>query len=652
MDLNLHGNYLRIRFQGLPILEGTSIHETQKHIIILVTTISSVHRLVLSHPLKQNDSSMVDIGTVTVPSIFTEASLPWLRDSISHQVINSTAASVTLPYTASSCLIDGSANEALFALANSSSITLIRLGNPGAISTSVLQPSSFASRLLSGFIPSVLKSTTQDEDATSSVTLQSFANDTLVFTLSKGGRLRVWSASTQECRLDFDLIEHLGGKALKQQGCLGHRIRCCSTAEETTTEDSYLKLTIFSSFAKQKSFLVLNLQIAKSGAGPVAVAGHPVTITAQPSRLIDFSLTLSHLYALWNTTQGEFLLQFVPVPAGDQNLQLQPDWQTVTLEPGIDTEVEYDETVTDPKQAYLKAIFKPGLFSVSTLAKALQAFQRSTNEGSARRNVNNLQLGALKEEIISAIEIELNDQVSDMDITEEDYIQIWHKCWAQFYAYVVQYHRKRPVPVGLLIDETTGFHCLIKKGMISFLRPLDLVESLVLQRGRNWEEAPYKNVSHFFDQQPLSSGLVALLQVTLYFVTSLKARIVISFSILFQFLSMVDDKLDSEQVNRFDRLMFQLQSADQIAKEIANELLQSDPLNLLNLMNATVSSSSICHSLSTLLQQLGVDMSNTKGDQDTISPDIIAKAQYKLLFNGTLGLSAIAESARQMADLR
>jgi hypothetical protein len=115
---------------------------------------------------------------------------------------------------------------------------------------------------------------------------------------------------------------------------------------------------------------------------------------------------------------------------------------------------------------------------------------------------------------------------------------------------------------------------------------------------------------------------------------------------------MVDDKLDSEQVNRFDRLMFQLQSADQIAKEIANELLQSDPLNLLNLMNATVSSSSICHSLSTLLQQLGVDMSNTKGDQDTISPDIIAKAQYKLLFNGTLGLSAIAESARQMADLR
>lgn len=54
-------------------------------------------------------------------------------------------------------------------------------------------------------------------------------------------------------------------------------------------------------------------------------------------------------------------------------------------------------------------------------------------------------------------------------------------------------------------------HCHV--GMISLLRPLDLVESLVLQRGRRWDEEPYRHLSPLFDQHPLSTGLVALLQV-------------------------------------------------------------------------------------------------------------------------------------------
>lgn len=102
-------------------------------------------------------------------------------------------------------------------------------------------------------------------------------------------------------------------------------------------------------------------------------------------------------------------------------------------------------------------------------------------------------------------------------MTEEDYLQLAAKCWAQFYAYVVQYHMKRPIPVGLLIDEGTGFHALLKRGMVSFLRPLDLVESLILQRGRRWDEQPYSNaISQQFGQQS-SSGLIALLEVSVHY---------------------------------------------------------------------------------------------------------------------------------------
>lgn len=121
----------------------------------------------------------------------------------------------------------------------------------------------------------------------------------------------------------------------------------------------------------------------------------------------------------------------------------------------------------------------------------------------------------------------------------------------------------------------------------------------------------------------------------------------------FQVLSVVGDKLTLEQINRFDRLMFQLQGADQIALDIANELLQCGTLILLESMHISTSSSDICLALSALLQQLGVDMSNESNDKvKSIGSDIVAKAQYQLLFNGSLGISALTESSKQMADLR
>ena len=104
------------------------------------------------------------------------------------QVVNTTAVNVSLPYTAASCL-NGSNHEALFALANSSSITLIKMGHLAtSITTSILKPFTYVSRLLSGIIPSVLKGNTvqENEDSTASIKLQPVGGDVLVLALSKG----------------------------------------------------------------------------------------------------------------------------------------------------------------------------------------------------------------------------------------------------------------------------------------------------------------------------------------------------------------------------------------------------------------------------------------------------------------------------------
>lgn len=490
LDLNLTGNCLRIRFQGLAILEGTSIHETKTNVVILVSTISAVHRFVLPHPARHVDASQLG-STNTIPSIFTEASQSWLRDSASHQVISSMATNISLPYTAASCLAgSGQGAVSVFAVANPTSISCIRMGqSPSSISTHTLQPSSNLTRLLSGYLPNVLRggSGQENEETTASLALlPTNSDETFVLALSKGLKLRMWSATNQECRLDCDLTEYFGDKSGKQLGSQ-HRIRWCQSGSD-------YQLAIFSSFGKSRSFLLFNLQTAPAKIVLIT------SVIAQHSRLVDFSLSTDHIYALWSSSRGEFLLEFLELSNPKQQ------WQSITLEPGVDSDVEYDETVTDPKEAYLQAIFKPGVFSMSTLARALQAFDRS---GAKKRNAGNI-----REDIIAAIEMELHEQISDNeDMSEEDFLQLSAKCWAQFYAYVVQYHMKRPVPVGLLIDEATGFHGLLKRGMISFLRPLDVVESLVLHRGRHWNESPYSEVSPIFSQPPVCSGLVALLEV-------------------------------------------------------------------------------------------------------------------------------------------
>lgn len=97
--------------------------------------------------------------------------------------------------------------------------------------------------------------------------------------------------------------------------------------------------------------------------------------------------------------------------------------------------------------------------------------------------------------------------------------------------------------------------------------------------------------------------------------------------------------------------MFQLQSADQIARQLADELLESDALHLLNAMQMALSSVDVCMALSSLLQQLSVGM-NGANNAKTIDSQFNTKSPFRLLFNGALGLGALAESSRQMADLR
>lgn len=89
LDINLIDNHVRYKFADSPVLT-VSIFETQVSVIILVVTVSSLHRLSFTHPSKLQQK----VETQSL-SIFHETSTNSTRDTSTFHVIgNLTATSM------------------------------------------------------------------------------------------------------------------------------------------------------------------------------------------------------------------------------------------------------------------------------------------------------------------------------------------------------------------------------------------------------------------------------------------------------------------------------------------------------------------------------------------------------------------------------
>lgn len=87
----------------------------------------------------------------------------------------------------------------------------------------------------------------------------------------------------------------------------------------------------------------------------------------------------------------------------------------------------------------------------------------------------------LKQQISKAVEDEIQNELKEAVVSDEEYLECAHYCWQRFYSCCVQYHVTGLKPLGLLLLETASSVVLLKKSMISFLRPLDILEHLCFQ---------------------------------------------------------------------------------------------------------------------------------------------------------------------------
>ena len=693
------GNRVKYRFQDTPLLSGgVSIHETIHNVVVLVVTVGSVHKMVFQHPNRltkqdirvyQQGGEAFSTSSSSIPSIFADASHSTPMENV-HLLPN--AGTTPLPHTAATWL--DTDDEAMFALANSAgNITLIKLGNlKGIVTSNSLKSSSYLlGRLWAPFGGMLSRNSTGGStsgigtsgfgaandgvsaEAAVSLAIHPIQSDVYVFALCRDHKIRMWLASSSDCVMVSDVLmsttanttgsAKIDGRIPLHQGAQSHMLRKVS---DPKTKGNFA-LAVFLCFAQHSQFCIFR---------PIRTDGqwqldYLATVFSPDFDLIDFSVTpAGHLVALWTNPDGLPVLRYAGfgssqsistlgygsssgISAGDSS---GAGWMNVTLEDPLNPDFQppgtnlsgYEGSISqvDPRQAYLQQLFYPGRFSIPTLAKTISIYRRSMDMSyNPNSNDYSWTISKLKEEVCSAVEFEIQNQVTEYEITDEEHISISHAAWARFYSCAIQYHEAGLKPMGLIVDGYCGLLCIIKKGGISFVRPVDALEHLVLT------ECVAVNGPDLFHDTPTLCEDPAL------------AHDVVS---LMKAVTMISGVMPPYLGEEFEHALNRLMSPDEIGRKIVNEILSAHSDN-----DDDDSGFKFNQELSTRLQQVGdiakalevlllmleldrgiVSHSNFDPTSEEGNEPSEISSDTCNLFASPEGVSVLAESLKQMSTTR
>lgn len=629
LDFNLSGNNVRFRFQDTPVLEGVSVHETNSHVVVLVATVSSVHRLMFTHPTSLQPHDYVHVQSVdqTLPSVFVDASVTTARDPANFYVLIPSSVGTSLPHTAASWLT--SDNEAIFAIASSPGrILMVCLPRPdsrGIVSTNELRQSSTLQRLWSGIIPSAIRGTQDPGDMSLGLCLHTLNNQVFLFTLCRDSKLRVWSCSDYECVMTADILDQLPeamSQYRKQQGPQPHMMR-----KALGSTQNCLYLGVYLCFADRKQICVVK---------PGFVLGQYqldiIAIVHVPDyHLLDFCLTMTHIWGLWTTNESETVLNFMSF---EEEISSGLGWIPATLQPPMAREFQVPEGFLEPREAFMENIFTPGNFSVQTITKAINIYRRSVE--TAFMGEINVPVNVLKEEVCCVVENEIHSQASEYELTDDSYLQLQLECWAKFYSCCIQYQDVETKMMGLMIDHNTGMVGVIKKSVFSLLRPQDPVEFLVLSQGLMRSEDS-TCLAALSDDAAMCNDLVALSKC----------------------LAFINSQQSDDMKDAFEHDLYHQQSPDTIAPVMLNNLLtnpddSSSPHFHLELTRLACTIPHLLEAIEIIL--VTIDLAHGEPRGLVVDEGLLLEASRQLncsrLFSSQIGASLIAESVRQVAQVR
>lgn len=521
MDYNLIGNRIKIKFRNAAILDGVSIHETGDQVIILLATVASIHRIVLSHPSKliavvsvsvylfcqnfltaffQQERSRSHKNVphepiclnadelLTRKSIFYDVDGSTLRDPNSYYVLNATFnisysfGSSELPYPVRSCSWLNCRREACFALANyAGDITIITMISPveGKIIRKDLKHSSLIKTLLYNFVPSVLSRAHQESEHAALCILSHkspFSDDEFVIALCRDLYIRIWSYQEQTCLLAQDILEAFSPSTSSQSTYSSGRniqkpsLLSCPVLKKgnLTYQSDNLYLAVYIATPYGRKFIVYTLSDLNNKPVLFVVA----TVVAPEDDLLDFAFTTNTIWALWHDSVSDISLTHWELQKKSQY------WQNVTLH----TNYRPPNTALPPNYKninnyFIDRIFKRGRFSMQTLSKAMRTLSQSLEPAYSQLN-----LEALIEEILKIIDQRIRIRLGSTDTVSDVYKKFLTEVWNEYESYCNQYHQVLNKPLSLMVDSRTGLAGILRVSSVSFIRLNDIVDHVLLSK--------------------------------------------------------------------------------------------------------------------------------------------------------------------------
>ncbi|XP_026676915.1 nuclear pore complex protein Nup160 [Diaphorina citri] len=450
LDVNVAGNQLRYKFEDSPVLgDSISMYETKQNIVLLVATISSVHKIKFPRP------KVISTRHEYVNSIFAD---PGAAESInnpaSYHIINTAS---TLPYTGASYLTPE--REAIFALAlQSGSVAIVKI-NPNtekAARVFDIKNDSFFGGL--NFFSTKSRGLSQDGSILGMVVKYKYVKKSLYFvTLSFDGQLKCWN-SEMSLVGSCDALNYCKTRNL---GIQSHLIR-------KPAADLDPSLWIYFCLEGGNSCF---MQFEVSQRGTIdfrrKATDLPHLISTQMDQLIDFLVLNNLVWCVWHTLENESV-----VTAYDMDSQNSETWQYAQLEP---LQINPTSPALCPQGKISDLIFKPGLFSRSDVAKALEINNGNTVDLEPHLTLRQKVMLVMERDIDAKIS-ELPDDMDEGSRAASEHF-ISEQIWEDFYSACIQYRKMSLPPLGMLNITSANLLLLIKKNSFSFLRPLAEIEN-------------------------------------------------------------------------------------------------------------------------------------------------------------------------------
>ncbi|XP_063240290.1 nuclear pore complex protein Nup160 homolog [Bacillus rossius redtenbacheri] len=617
LEVNLRGNRVRYRFQNTLLLEGLSVHESGRSVVVLLATASSVHRLRFPHPRalhRQYES--LDRADINVQSVFADASFAAASDTSTFYVINNALASANIPHTSTSYLTED--GTALFALAYKTGLVhLVRMSESGETSVQEIRESR---GFLSGLADAFTGGKTEDVVPVSMV-LHGLAGEVYLFSLCCGGSLRIIPCYNRaRSNVVFNVNSHGNEchKCVDIRGARRHVLR-----KSVDPDDGSLCLAAFLHGRTTSEFCVLAPAPCADGTVGVELVGRRFH-DPKDHILVDVCATRRRLWALWHTMDEAPVLLTSRLGA-----DACPEWEPVLLEPAPDREPPGADPREHPRRAFAAYIFQPGLFPLAIIARALNVYLKSPVRGGDAAAAGGGR--ELEARVCRAMEEAARERAAGRDLAEDERLGLARACWAQLCSSCVSFHRKATRALGLVPAAPADAVLIVKQAQFSLVRPMDALEHLMLARLERCSPEHFASRPVLGDSPPATcAALVRLMGA----VQELAAAA-------------------PEALASVLRGLDELRPPASVAEEaLAGGVLGGIPQSVLRGLETLAASTDVAAAVRALVGALACDLGEPRGDDDGGAGDGSPRGDVPKLFGSQLGASTVAQSLRQVVEAR